>query len=110
MSDSPIKHYTSLPSDDWSQAVGDLALYLKHTNGRVHTCYHAAVVEAIVKGVSEAPVWRALAGPFNANGHAYIPWGSLASLDSSWRIAEKLFQLQDSSCGSQDESCMLLSL
>ena len=81
MSDSPIKDYTSLPSALWSQAVGDLAVYLKHTNGRVHTCYHTAFEKAIATKVSEAPVWRALAGPFNANGRAFIAWGNLASLD-----------------------------
>ena len=100
MSDS-IKDFTSLPSALWSRdvgdiavgdlavgdlavgdlAVGDLALYLNYTNGRVPTCYHDAFEKAIAEGVSEAPVWRALAGPFNANGRAFIAWENVASVD-----------------------------
>ena len=80
MSDS-IKDFTSLRRALCSQAVGDIALYLNYTNGRVHSCYNAAFEKAIADGVSEAPVWRALAGPFNANGRAFIAWGNLASVD-----------------------------
>ena len=96
MSDSPTRDYTSLRRALSSQAVGDIAvgdiavgdiavgdiaLYLKHTNNRVPTCYHDAFKNAIANGVSEAPVWRALAGPFNANGRAFIAWENVASVD-----------------------------